>query len=1216
MSDQILTKISASRKNYFQTKGIDPYPMGQEERLLYAQSLFRNPPFDYETIFMCFDKIEDFDHPEFLRIIGDLHALSDSPYFDLKLALNFFNDSFRFSTDNDKKIYAARRYLETYSFIHSIDGNDYASLSKDHKASGYVLYLAQHGTEVQISPQAKETQRSPFMIAMLNGSGRQFERNHELSFNIYKEHILDANSGYLAASYRNIAMRHALGLGTQLHYHNGENTIRTGRLMFEDIPYAINDPLLKLLSKHLNNTRENNYWLTCHDIHDRYNRFNNAWFLKDIIDKAKESEKSAILTMSGIFAALSIGEDWKDAEDWKYVYEYALTKFNSYTPDNLSILNSRLSLTTQRFHPKMLEQEPQRFRLKDQRLNMYEYFRGNNLGIPPIDQNERYKLALSFCKKSYPDYEATYVLYDPEEDSKHADWLLLIGHIYDVHPQRKNHHQALRYYISSSNLGNGEASYRAGQKYEQGDVTKINLDYALEYYKLAKDRGFHKAQFAIDHIQGFVSEIDKETKNKSIRQDFFDLFSYFRKHGLGFPPVSTKDRLKYAGSRADIIPPDYSMTFKLYFPSLDSQNSDWLLLIGYIYNDETSSYFDPEASLNFYKKSSDLGNSAASRNIGLKYEYGKETPVDLDEALRWYNLSLKQGNLGAYQLIADINLLQESLHNPSADVRPDRYIFSLYKESIETLTTNAMFSYIKCLINGDGTEKDIETALKSYKFSLSQTPGHQDKPYHAMMAYNFAIRNFLGLDMPQSISEAVSYLEMIPKKSNFKNISINLNRKKTDLLKAIDEQRRGDISQEVNLLRRLYKNPDLIATTISEVSNGKVVVSKNLIKFLHHIEYLAATEDWPSRYDWDDLIEAAQSRQLGLTFEQVSKSTFNSGPRYTPLDHRGLPVLGVLPGPSPDEDTVQRLKRQTGSYVPQSGITVIRGIAGNQNGFHYDALVDYDRPALIVPEDLDVAEVLIFGDTDGPLLPSLSLEQENNDNYGRGSDGGGQDSRISYKIWSPSWLGHTDFGKTLYITDDMIGQWCWAPERYKVGEPEYTFHPSVSYMARDFVKDIRLTGGRNVAGGSARVMIQPKHVFVTPPEPTGTVYVQESAAVSIKQVTMKVYGSYIINENGSENRSAFEEDPNFEQGRKVQKLTERYNDIALLDPRFDRAKQLMGLLYGMLRLRQIGYRPPEDLQRHLRNRLSEFERMGKVPMEDLVQRRSYGRKPYATPSLQ
>jgi TPR repeat protein len=46
-----------------------------------------------------------------------------------------------------------------------------------------------------------------------------------------------------------------------------------------------------------------------------------------------------------------------------------------------------------------------------------------------------------------------------------------------------------------------------------------------------------------------------------------------------------------------------------------------------------------------WDEAAELGNNAAMRNIGIMYEYGRGTSIDLEQALKWYNASKQRGNL-------------------------------------------------------------------------------------------------------------------------------------------------------------------------------------------------------------------------------------------------------------------------------------------------------------------------------------------------------------------------------------------------------------------------------------------------------------------------------------------------------------------------------------------------------------------------------------------
>ncbi len=86
-------------------------------------------------------------------------------------------------------------------------------------------------------------------------------------------------------------------------------------------------------------------------------------------------------------------------------------------------------------------------------------------------------------------------------------------------------------------------------------------------------------------------------------------------------------------------------------------------------------------------------------------------------------------------------------------------------------------------------------------------------------------------------------------------------------------------------------------------------------------------------------------------------------------------------------------------------------------------------------------------------------------------------------------------------------------------------------------------------------------------------------------------GAYIQELDGVEDRNISRNDTRFGQGRLTQRLTEHYNDIALMMPVFERARQMMGLLYSVMKLREGGYQPHPDVQAAYSGTLRKFEKM-------------------------
>ena len=841
-----------------------------------------------------------------------------------------------------------------------------------------------------------------------------------------------------------------------------------------------------------------------------------------------------------------------------------------------------------------------------QMLELYRYFRENDMGVPPVNQQERLERAQPLSV----DYAAR--LYIPEIDGENAPWLAFMSGAYEA---SGNHSEAWKFLLQASKAGDAQASYKIALAYEAGQVVSIDLDAAHTYFVRAREQGYVGAiTDAEERILKFIPELNEATSNKAARGKLVDLYVSYRDNGLGLVPVRTSERFQKHFKFTGMVPPQYKHAYALFIEEIDGEDPEWLAAAAFILDMHLNNddLFNPQKAEKYNIKAAELGNSMAAFNLGVKYHTGSETEIDLDEALRWYRRADKLGDRIAKHRIANILKEQIALDYPNIENPYTDEIVQLYKAGYDQKDLVAAKNYARLFINGIRRHRNPEFAIQIYDWIITRKPSHAEEITHANVAYLMAMRSFLGVDTPKDNEKSLSYLDKISDESNHASIRYTLKEGKQRLKEYITSDSQGD-NEDLALIRRLHENPDEIPEVIAQFDQGKSKSSRRLANYVICMRYLARAEEWPSRYDWNDMCEAVQAHQLGFSFAQAVQSTKDSGPRYTSLDERGMPILGSLMKPSADEQEEINDKKVTGSYVPQPGLIKLRRIAADAEGFKYYGAYSEDLPAMLTEEDRQISEILAFGDTErGPLFPVLSLETENNDEYGKGAKGNGYDKAFTYKIFTPQWLAYTDFGRTLWITDYLIGQWCWTPEKFKIGDPENCSYPDQHFKAKEFIKDLRLTGGRDGGASSARVMIQPQSDYILPeaPKEGETVYRQDAASVDIKQMTMKVYGSYVLNDGNTENRSLFEEDPNFAQGRTVKKLTDRYNDIMQFDPRFERAQQLMGLFYGHFRLWQIGYRPSEVLQQDLTAKLRVMEKLGRDKDERLLVRRSFGSRPY------
>lgn len=748
----------------------------------------------------------------------------------------------------------------------------------------------------------------------------------------------------------------------------------------------------------------------------------------------------------------------------------------------------------------------------------------------------------------------------------------------------------------------------------------------------------------LNEVNAFYSGIEQESSRLTLTSQRHRMFAHFVRYKLGIPPLSSSDRFSLQYEFTQKIPPQYDHAYALFDEDADSGDRDWLAAIAYILDEHLNNeaLFDPVKAEKLNRRAADLGSAIAAFNLGVKYHTGQETEINLDEAIRWYQRADELGNKLATTRIASILKFQKDLDFPENERKIPDEVICLYDQAYHNFVSGqspyikASFELAKLALSGYefptktayGTDAIISAslakknltaekqtdafktyALKMYHKIIACEPVKTEAVTHAQIAYILAVRAFFGLDTERDIRKAEEYLNHIPDQSNDSYIRYTLQEYKQHLKRCITAD--CNISNpDLEIIKRLCNNSEKIPEFIRQLDNKQIKPGKIIANYIVCIKHLSQLEEWRYWYDWDSMLEAVQAHQLGFTFAQAVESTKDSGPRYTPLDERGLPILGVYQKPSIDEIAEQAQKTETGSYVPQPGLIHLNKIRADKNGIHYGGAYSEDLPAMLTPEDLQIAEILVFGEpAKGPIFPSLSLETENNDEYGKGAEGNGYDKAFTYKIFTPQWLAYTDFGRTLWITDYLIGQWCWNPEKFHTGTHAQTATPYMHRLGKELIRSLRLTGGRDGGASSARVMIQPKTAFITPKVPSD-VYKQDAVSVEIKQMSMKVYGSYILNDGRIENRSLFEEDPNFAQGRTVKKLTDRYNDIMQLDPRFERAQQLMALFYGLFRTWELGYRPSEEFQQELTYRLHAMQSLGRARSESLLVRRSFGLRPY------
>lgn len=1098
MNPYLFDPPAQKRRELFIQNGWGEPPYAPDERYNLAVKMMKDQ--QAEKALALHDPIVDCQDWKFSELAANLYEDMDALYCDLDKALKYYQRAFEIA-DGADDYRNAWYYLRAYFKANNIEEEDLPFLYKDKFVFRCILATIMQKWDLPYPTDwKKEGDFNPkelygaYLLACFVGAGNGTDQDHKQAVEIYTAYINEIDSGLLGATYTNLSLRHALGLGVDA---NIDEAIKLEILSqkidhadFEGISLELIDTYDTIAKGMKNPTYRTRYQALVKQTNESTN---NPW---EIFNQTTENheyssiEQQAFIDFLLLTNLLSKREGWSNNKYWNAVYRQALVNYRS--------LDDVIPIVTQNFDPFIY-------------ATFDEDIRKGNKGKFELTKNELYEFKLHF-----------------------------------------------------------------------------------NFYKQIRD--------------------------------------YYLEHGLDNFPYKPEDRLETIHHCLAENPPRLHHAYVLFNEDIDSENAEILERIAFVLsNFENSDLFDPEYAEELYLKAIELGHPDAAFALGIKYRFGHETDIDLDKALGFFKKATDLGHNNAkYQILNLLKLKHEIEELDNEDFYSDE-ITRVYKDAFTSGEALSNLYWARLLIhrarkNGDelediidiyeplafyGPEKDMDKRISSREEeqksrSSINYQGNKTQYFtmeQAKAAYALSARLALGLDTP--INPLRSLTARLKTRLIIKDHQASLS--KGILFEPITNFARQFFGKELKasyrLVKELYDYPERFPTVIEGIDYGVISPNKKLKNAVEIIAKLAEIEEWSNTHDWHALAEAIEAKRYGLTFRAVTESSLNSGPRYTPLDSRGMPILGVYSPPSVNLGTVQQSKVNGQSYVPNTGIINLKGIRADQKGFHYDTDTSLTMPAMILPEDISVTQMLVFGHPEFSITPSLSLE-----NHGYKEKPKEQRQHVATKAWDPEWLGHTDFGRTLFITDHLIGNWAWNCQSYRVGPSTETESPEMHELGKEFIRDIRLTGGRKSKGDAMRVMLKPETVYITPPADQ-----QASTArqfqVAVKEIRMRVDGDYMTMVKGGQPIHSSLNDTRYEQGRICQKLTDRYNDLAQLDPRFERAKQLMALYYATLRLKEIGYRPPDHIQEKLSEGLLHCINLGDVPKSDRLDRRHYMKTP-------
>jgi|GEM_PF-3947187 len=672
---------------------------------------------------------------------------------------------------------------------------------------------------------------------------------------------------------------------------------------------------------------------------------------------------------------------------------------------------------------------------------------------------------------------------------------------------------------------------------------------------------------------------------------------YFKEKGIDYNPNNSDVRWDQKDAFLNAVPADYESALLFFEPDLDRDDADWINILGFIYNKiHNNPLFDPERADFLFLTAANKGQSSAMFNVAAAYYNGDERPKDLDAALYWYRKADKAGHYAApfwisrVQMESDIRYMHTDHENFTRDVH--RTIARATKQnSVEALVKAArLHASGKAFPN-----LNYSNIAEHIRHQKCQARDEFDK---YSLIFDYALRTYLGLGCAADSLKAIELLGEIPRNSNDPKIRHTLRSSVDDFIKILEHEAQSEdkkYDSAKSVIRQLHSGKGSFQELTAMMEKNGVVHGQAMINVALCAWRLAGREDWDTYDDWKVLVRRMQAHKLGTNLGNIIDSTFTMGPTYNPIGQNGLPVLGVWQKASSHEQEAERHMLNKGSYAPEAGVVAFKGLTAEQGGtINFDCIMASDRPATLVPEDFEVALLLVFGHEDRVVQPYLSLESP--------ADFGVEVTEriFSYKEWNPHWLGYTDFGQTLYATDELIGRLCWGHEKFEIGDIDSCFEPGMAAMAAKLIDDLTMAGGRQGNGGSSRVMLKPEHISLE--DKINESGPKKQFSIAVREVKMRIDGSYIVERtgDGKEDRLVALNDTTFEQGRVAQMMTDRYSEISTLMPVFERARQMMGLFHSLKKLRELAFTPAPALLESIENKFKAMEALPSIETDQLL----------------
>ena len=222
-------------------------------------------------------------------------------------------------------------------------------------------------------------------------------------------------------------------------------------------------------------------------------------------------------------------------------------------------------------------------------------------------------------------------------DFHHAESQVELAKLYIDTEPASSHADKVMYLLNDSlSRSGGESYFVLGEVYEKGYGVPRNGSKAVEYYELANNSGYWKANYNIARLyeRGKLVNSDLDYA-QTLYADLGSRYKYDR---------AMRDVTRLKAERA--MDNGNNALAASYWQNLVDQGDDGAVIeLARFYTKNVTDGSKDEEILSLYKSSMNNGDERAYFDMGRIYERGslKTVPVNADKALEYYNKSVQKG---------------------------------------------------------------------------------------------------------------------------------------------------------------------------------------------------------------------------------------------------------------------------------------------------------------------------------------------------------------------------------------------------------------------------------------------------------------------------------------------------------------------------------------------------------------------------------------------